>query len=581
MQKIEKPEERVVDLLDFAPAFNALVLATGADALSLGINKDHLAIALRPANRKAVGPTRLREVLRKTGIYPHLFNQIAPKKGYVISSGSFGVHAATMIPTKNGPRWLKMVKEKTINPRPWNLLTVLYEFVQSSVDHRLNSLLPHFIHIPVYINGFQVDTGMSTVRDRDRQQVPACFTWQIEGASGLIYHNNLLPFGVIIQGHQHHILEGWPHFVILVENESIPESQVEILILEISNFLQNVLVGITFGPNQTIHKSMIEENAADKQLLNFLADNEIAPDLIKLLGFGVREQYRGFDPDSLDGFETTALRVIANPVVPANVSRSAVVLLPEEINIVDPSCIRTDYPGLPVEATSNRLFKPPECGPLMVHLVDEILVGSLALPYLYLEEDSQICMNGTTIKIANCPTLLLVRARKPLVEVFLDLAGNSLLLEGVLTNLYSRDVDIWEDFMNAVPHEQGYDNLDFDHELAAIAFLSYDAQDDNQEKMLLQLLSSWLHDTSVYVPHEARAEPQFHCHAKNCPHDDIHACIMNAREELMKFLLSPETWRLSPEVYAQYFSVPISWQTEAGAVIKEDEDALENLPDPV
>ncbi|HKJ26901.1 MAG TPA: hypothetical protein VJ965_04630, partial [Anaerolineales bacterium] len=129
MKKSDDTPREKINLLDLAPVIDTIAKATGTRLVSLAINYQHAALAVQPAKGKAVGPKRLRQMLADTGIYPGLFMTLKPKKGYAVTSGSFGAYAAEMIPTKRGPYWLKTEKLKTTDRRPWPLLTVLFEFV--------------------------------------------------------------------------------------------------------------------------------------------------------------------------------------------------------------------------------------------------------------------------------------------------------------------------------------------------------------------------------------------------------------------------------------------------------------------
>ena len=176
--------ERTVQLLDLAPILNALAKATGSSAVSLGINYEHLAIALHPG--REVEPARLRPLFEQSGLYPDLFRQMQPAKGHVFTSGAFGAYSTTIFATKRGPRWMREKREETLDEQPWNLLTILFEHAAVPVDVSLYSLLPYFMDVPTLINGFEVHAAITTSLTPDRQREPIQFRWEIDGAAGAI-----------------------------------------------------------------------------------------------------------------------------------------------------------------------------------------------------------------------------------------------------------------------------------------------------------------------------------------------------------------------------------------------------------
>ena len=399
------------------------------------------------------------------------------------------------------------------------------------------------------------------------------FDWNVGNAAGTLYHNSQIPCGVLIHGGVYHLLEDWPPFVALVEHGEIGVD--DSLLFEIARHLRERLFGGDFGANQTVHAGDLHKVSRDARLPLFLA-GEAGDDLLRLLGFGFRAQFRGVDLNYLDGLGCRNVRTIACPVVPEGLSRASVALLPEEINLVSKDAVLWGHTLAPVQAKTSRPLRQAEIAPLAVNLVNAITVGELELPYLYLEPGSEIQVNGVRTPIVNRPVLLLARKGQSMLEVFLALAANPLLLEGILANLYARDLDIWDAFMNAVPTEQYGAGFEFDPELCAIALLCH-AGGSEEEKAFIALLSNWLHETSLIASYEIREEEDLTCHLPGCEHRRAETCIEGARHALMAFLLDPGTAGLLTLDYTHYFQVPIEWRSERQ---KEVVDGAQSIPAP-
>lgn len=507
-----------------APYLRNLIEITAAKYLSIGVNFQHIAISMRP--QRGIGPTRLGKKLEQAGTR-HFLETIKAKGGWGMTQGSFGKFALRL--NKNMPLFpgepVLLSKERG---KP--LLTV---FLQSHEIDNIDNMvvLPWLVGVPVWLNGRSVKQLAHSGVFATNPGVAV--KWRALGRSGTVTYVNSIDHLILVHNNEWTSFPNFPvSFIVALDADSPVDDPLELL-AAIGRHLRKTLIVKGFSLEEAgTPVSDLADNLT-KQARDLKVINGGVVELALFLGMGVRAAYSDVGESYQSGIPLAAGIVFPSPSVVQSESIVPASLVPQDIPIVAKTLaapyVNAESPIIRGVINSEAQVKDM----ILVRIVEEIKIGAHYLPHLFWDDSGPITVDGELIPSFGVPSLFIARNQRSIAEIWSALADNDSLIKVVYFSLLS----LWEDktkntYLDSY-FEQGYHtDKDIDQHLFAAKLLSMASHWNEEDGRQLENIYKALYETSFILPAEENTANV--CLDPQCDHQDIYACVRNARMQVLE-----------------------------------------------
>jgi len=432
------------------PLLRSIVDILEPASLHIGLTTRDLCISFLP--KRAVGPTRLCNVIQKIGLKDSFFiGEGGSIKGATIlssgSQGAFQIH--TKAKAKRKQTKAKLIRRGKFRPMLWIVVD------RHDIPIGAWRVLPYVVDLPVYLNGQLLDTkyvshnsGLGQRKKRFKQ------AWRTKSHRGFVYYNPNQEYTTILHGERIVTLSAFAASMFVLVTDGPALEDYSLLLKEISCDMRssaavNKETLKKWGSDQVIDLENFKTQITGNKISALLDEDYKSLRMMALmLGMGIKEQLTDLNMGYRNSASTEIAGLLTTPVILDGYNRLSCTLIPDDIPIVaeynappyvprhKPSVIGLNVTSLDVDDLVNVWF------------VDSLHVGDYQIPYLFVDSGGSIETETGEVIICDNPSFLITKGELSIWEIWRELYKKELLLETILYILTNHNGELTHEYFD-------------------------------------------------------------------------------------------------------------------------------------